>query len=119
MFGIQQVAGMRHARIKVAAADGEAIYHCITRTVNGEYLIDDVGKEVLRKQLWQVADSLQGSIDAAECKHGCLGLLFQKYMSDASERKHAAPRGQVAGRDARALLRLGIRPRYATAIETE
>ena len=56
MFGIQQVAGMRHARIKVAAADGEAVYHCITRTVNGEYLIDDVGKEVLRKQLWQVAD---------------------------------------------------------------
>ena len=47
---------MRRARIKVVAADGEAVYHCITRTVNGEFLIDDVGKEVLRKQLWQVAD---------------------------------------------------------------
>jgi REP element-mobilizing transposase RayT len=28
----------------------------MTRTVNGERLIDDVAKEVLRKQLWRVAD---------------------------------------------------------------
>ena len=28
----------------------------MTRTVNGERLFDDVAKEVLRKQLWQVAD---------------------------------------------------------------
>ena len=56
LVGWQQVAGMRRARIKVAAADGEAVYHVMTRTVNGEFLIDDVGKEVLRKQLWQVAD---------------------------------------------------------------
>jgi len=28
----------------------------MTRTVNGERVIDDVAKEVLRKQLWQVAD---------------------------------------------------------------
>lgn len=52
----QRFACMRRARIKVAAADGEAVYHVMTRTVNGEFLIDDVGKEVLRKQLWQVAD---------------------------------------------------------------
>lgn len=47
---------MRQARIKVDAALGEAVYHCVTRTVNGERLLDDVAKEVLRKQLWQVAD---------------------------------------------------------------
>lgn len=47
---------MRTARIKVAAEDGEALYHCMTRTVNGERLFDDRAKEVLRKQLWQVAD---------------------------------------------------------------
>lgn len=47
---------MRRARIKVVAADGEAVYHVMTRTVNGEFMIDDIGKEVLRKQLWQVAD---------------------------------------------------------------
>ncbi len=47
---------MRTARIKVAAAEGEAVYHVMTRVVNGERLIDDVGKELLRKQLWQVAD---------------------------------------------------------------
>lgn len=32
------------------------MYHCMTRTVNGERLFDDQAKEVLRKQLWQVAD---------------------------------------------------------------
>ena len=47
---------MRQARIKVDAGMGEAVYHVMTRTVNGERLLDDVAKEVLRKQLWQVAD---------------------------------------------------------------
>jgi len=47
---------MRQSRIKVAAEKGEAVYHCMTRTVNGARLFDDVAKEVLRKQFWQVAD---------------------------------------------------------------
>ena len=47
---------MRQARIKVDAEEGEAVYHVMTRTVNGEKLLDDVAKEVLRKQLWQIAD---------------------------------------------------------------
>lgn len=47
---------MRRARIKVTAATGEAVYHCVTRTVNGERLFDDPAKEILRRQLWQVAD---------------------------------------------------------------
>ena len=47
---------MRLARIKVDAGEGEAVYHCMSRTVNGERLLDDMAKEVLRKQLWQIAD---------------------------------------------------------------
>jgi putative transposase len=47
---------MRLARIKVAPEEGEAVYHCMTRVVNGERVIDDVAKEVLRKQLWLTAD---------------------------------------------------------------
>ena len=47
---------MRQARIKVDAAAGAAVYHCMTRTVNGERLLDDTAREVLRKQLWQIAD---------------------------------------------------------------
>lgn len=47
---------MRQARIKIDSAKGLAVYHCMTRVVNGERLIDDVAKEVLRKQLWQVAN---------------------------------------------------------------
>ena len=47
---------MRQSRIKVAAEESAAVYHCISRTVNGEWLFDDTAKEVLRKQLWQVAE---------------------------------------------------------------
>lgn len=47
---------MRQARIKVEAEEREAIYHVMSRTVNGERLLDDPAKEVLRKQLWQIAD---------------------------------------------------------------
>jgi len=43
-----------------------------------------------KAQLWQMADALRGSMDAAEYKHVCLGLLFLKYISDAFEEKHAA-----------------------------
>lgn len=35
------------------------------------------------EQLWQTADKLRGSIDAAEYKHVVLGLIFLKYISDA------------------------------------
>src|SRR3974390_1898235 len=33
--------------------------------------------------LWQAADKLRGSVDAAEYKHVVLGLIFLKYISDA------------------------------------
>ena len=36
-------------------------------------------------QLWQMADSLRGSMDAAEYKHVVLGPIFLKYISDAFE----------------------------------
>ena len=32
------------------------MYHCMSRTVNGELLFEDREKEILRKMLWQVAD---------------------------------------------------------------
>jgi len=47
---------MRTPRIKIAPREGPAIYHCISRTVNGERCLDDTAKEVLRKQIWQLAD---------------------------------------------------------------
>jgi len=40
-------------------------------------------------QLWQMADAVRGSMDAAEYKHVALGLLFLKYTSDAFEELHA------------------------------
>ena len=56
MFDSLNGGGMRQARIKVDAGEGAAVYHCMTRTVNGEALLDDLAKEVMRKQLWQIAD---------------------------------------------------------------
>jgi putative transposase len=47
---------MRQARIKVAAESGEAVYHCLSRSVNGEWLFDEPAREVLRRQLWLVAE---------------------------------------------------------------
>jgi len=41
-------------RIKVSGA--AAVYHCMTRTVNGEMLFEHRAKEMLRKMLWQVAE---------------------------------------------------------------
>jgi len=40
--------------MKVGGCD--AVYHVMTRTVNGELLFKDREKEVLRKMLWQIAD---------------------------------------------------------------
>ncbi|BCX13319.1 MAG: hypothetical protein KatS3mg067_2257 [Thermosynechococcus sp.] len=40
-------------------------------------------------ELWQMADNLRGSMDAAEYKHVVLGLIFLKYISDAFEERHA------------------------------
>ena len=45
-------------------------------------------------QLWQMADALRGSMDAAEYKHVVLGLLFLKYISDAFEEAHARLEGE-------------------------
>ena len=53
---------MRQARIKVAAESGEAVYHCFSRSVNGEWLFDEPAREVLRRQRWRSAISKLNSI---------------------------------------------------------
>lgn len=45
---------MRIRRTKVQGSS--AVYHCMTRTVDGEMLFKDREKEMLRKMIWQVAD---------------------------------------------------------------
>jgi len=41
-------------------------------------------------ELWAMADTLRGSMDAAEYKHVVLGLIFLKYISDAFEEHREA-----------------------------
>lgn len=47
---------MRRPRLKLDASKEEAYYHCISRTAGGDWLLGDREKEVLRKQLWEVAE---------------------------------------------------------------
>ncbi len=39
--------------------------------------------------LWELANTLRGSMDAADYKHVVLGLIFLKYISDAFEERYA------------------------------
>ena len=45
---------MRKARIKVT--NDTALYHCISRIVGAEFLLDDQAKETFRLFMWQQAD---------------------------------------------------------------
>jgi len=46
---------MRQPRIKVSPESGQAVYHCMSRVVAGEHLLDDQAKEVLRIMIRKVA----------------------------------------------------------------
>ena len=57
---------------------------------------------VSEAELWSLADTLRGSMDAAEYKHVVLGLIFLKYISDAFDERHAivlAEWGEEAAED--------------------
>ena len=57
---------------------------------NGEEQIITTGElGIDPEELWQTADKLRGSIDAAEYKHVVLGLIFLKYISDAFEARRS------------------------------
>ena len=45
----------------------------------------DDNATIFEAELWEMADTLRSSMDAAEYKHVVLGLIFLKYVSDAFE----------------------------------
>ncbi|MFA5265951.1 MAG: transposase, partial [Opitutaceae bacterium] len=47
---------MRIPRFVMSSEEGEAIYHCMSRTVNGERLFAEDDREMLRRMLWNVAE---------------------------------------------------------------
>src|ERR1700740_2820205 len=62
---------------------------CLARVKDSSRTSSDSGANVgYEAQLWQMADALRGSMDAAEYKHVALGLIFLKYISDAFEEQH-------------------------------
>ncbi|MDD5557143.1 MAG: class I SAM-dependent DNA methyltransferase [bacterium] len=70
---------------------------CKNNTSKSDATSANVGYEA---QLWQMANALRGSMDAAEYKHVVLGLIFLKYISDAFEEQHTKlVAEQVTGAD--------------------
>ncbi len=55
----------------------------------GKALPDGGATTGYEAELWDMANALRGSMDAAEYKHVVLGLIFLKYISDAFEERHA------------------------------
>ncbi len=47
---------MNRPRVKVPSSEEEACYHCISRTVGRAYLFGDVEKELIRNQIWLLAE---------------------------------------------------------------
>ncbi|OIR18964.1 transposase IS200 like protein [mine drainage metagenome] len=47
---------MRRPRLKVDALQEEGYYHCMSRTAGGEWLLGEKEKEVLRTQVWKLAE---------------------------------------------------------------
>lgn len=47
---------MRGPRLKLDSSKEDAYYHCISRTAGGEWLLGEREKEMLRKQMWELAD---------------------------------------------------------------
>ena len=47
---------MRRPRLKLDAKEEEATYHCMSRTAGEEWLLGDREKEVLRTQMWKLAE---------------------------------------------------------------
>ena len=47
---------MRMRRLKIEDASTDCVYHCMSRVVAGEFLLNDKGKKTLCKQMWQMAE---------------------------------------------------------------
>ncbi len=46
---------LKNRRLKIENSISGSVYHCLSRTVNKEFLWDDQAKEIFRKQLWKTA----------------------------------------------------------------
>ena len=63
---------------------------------DGTAQLDEKELGINPEDLWQIADKLRGSIDAAEYKHVVLGLIFLKYISDAFDTRREELKSELA-----------------------
>jgi hypothetical protein len=82
---------------KFAAVEaGRAEFYKQKRRARREARKDTGATLGFEAKLWQAADKLRGSMDAAEYKHVVLGLIFLKYISDAFAERHLKLELQVS-----------------------
>ncbi len=67
-----------------------------------------VTQEHLNKVLWDAADSSRTSLDAGIYKDYVLAMLFYKYLSDLSKKKHQAYRERFGGDEERVLSKMKL-----------
>jgi REP element-mobilizing transposase RayT len=72
-------------RVKRITAEGTGIYHCMSRTVNGEALFERREMEVLRKMIHQVADFSGVEILTYCLMHNHFHLLVKVIPEDSIE----------------------------------
>jgi hypothetical protein len=65
-----------------------------------------------KARLWQMADALRGSKDAAEYKHVVLGLIFLKYEFRSPWRADFGPCGRSSRQTSRILKNITGAPTY-------
>ena len=66
-----------------------------TRTTHSKKRDQSAATVGYEAYLWRIADTLRGSMDAAEYKHVVLGLIFLKYISDAFQEAYTRLEAEV------------------------
>ena len=72
----------------------------------------------LEGKLWNAADKLRSTLDAAQYKHAVLGLIFVKYVSDAFKLRQEEIKAQIDALFAEEWL-IDVGERKATARESK
>ena len=63
----------------------DGIFAVGTKPIEGIVYVSEDQKKQLEQQLWNIADTLRGKMDADEFRDYILGFIFYKYLSEKME----------------------------------
>jgi REP element-mobilizing transposase RayT len=102
--------------MKRVKMEGEiAVYHCISRVVAGERLLDDAAKEVLRRMLWKTAEFCGVEILAYCLMSNHFHILVRVSPADCGEEGEGLGRAEILKRYRRFYGELPSSPGFPTA----